>query len=78
VENIRFGADGLAAENGQRGTIQWKMPSPYVFVGGRIEADATDAKFSVSVDGKTWQTVKDNLDPVFPTVGPARYQYQLK
>lgn len=78
VENIRAGSDGLAAEDGQRGTIVWTMHSPYVFVGGRIEADGADTKFSISVDGKTWQTVQDNLDKSFSIVGPARYQYQLK
>ncbi len=30
------------------------------------------------LDGKTWQAVKDNLDKFFSTVGPARYEYQLK
>jgi hypothetical protein len=78
IENVRSGADGLAAEDGRRGTIVWNMNSPYVFVGGRIEAEGADAKFFISVDGKTWQAVKDNLDKSFSIVGPARYQYQLK
>jgi len=30
------------------------------------------------VDGKTWQTVKDNLDKSFSIVGPARYEYRLR
>jgi len=78
VENIRSGPDGLAAEEGKRGTVLWTMWSPYVFVGGRIEAEGADAKFSISVDGKTWQGVKSDLDKSFPIVGPARYEYQLK
>ena len=54
------------------------MRSPYVFVGGRFEAEGTEAKFSVSTDGKTWQRAGTSLDKFFPTVGPARYEYQLK
>jgi hypothetical protein len=77
-ENILSGSDGLAAEEGKKGTVIWTMRSPYVFVGGRLEAEGVDAKFSISVDGKTWQTVKDNLDKSFWSVNPARYQYQLK
>lgn len=78
VENIRSDADGLCAEEGKRGTIVWDMRSPYVFVGGRIEAEGDGAKFFISVDGKTWQAVKDNLDKSFPIVGPPRYHYKLK
>ncbi len=78
VENITAGSDGLAAEEGKKGTIIWTMRSPYVFVGGRLEAEGTGAKFSISVDGKTWQAVKDNLDKFFSVVGPARYEYKLK
>lgn len=78
TENIRSDSDGLAAEEGQRGTVVWNMASPYVFVGGRIEAEGAGAKFSISVDGKSWQIVKDSLDKSFPIVGPAHYRYQLK
>jgi hypothetical protein len=78
VENITSGADGLAAEEGKSGTVIWTLRSPYVFVGGRLEAESAAAQFSISVDGKTWQTVKDNPDKFFSTVGPAHYEYQLK
>ncbi|MCX7046984.1 MAG: Ig domain-containing protein, partial [Candidatus Sumerlaeota bacterium] len=78
AQNVISTADGLSAEEGKQGTVIWTMRSPYVFVGGRIEAEAADARFSISVDGKTWQTVKDNLDKSFSVVGPARYEYQLK
>ena len=79
AENVAAGPDGLAAEEGKKGAIIWTMRSPYPFVGGRIEAEGTDAKFSISVDGKTWEGVKDNnLDKFFETVGPARYEYRLK
>jgi len=78
VENVTSGADGLTAMEGKTGTIVWTIRSPYVFVGGRIEAEGADAKFSISVDGKTWQAVKNDLDKSFSIVGPARYQYQLK
>ncbi|MCX5677332.1 MAG: hypothetical protein NTX87_20300 [Planctomycetota bacterium] len=78
VENITSGSDGLAAEEGKKGTIIWTLRSPYVFVGGRLEAEGVDAQFFISADGKAWQAVKDNLDKFFPVVGPARYEYRLK
>ena len=86
VENVTAGNDGLAVEGGKKGTIIWTMRSPYVLVGGRLEAEGAGAKFSISVDGKapsagwSWQGVKDNLnlDKFFSVVGPARYQYKLK
>jgi len=78
VENIASGRDGLAAEEGKTGTVVWTMRSPYVFVGGRLEAEGAEARFSICVDGKTWQAAADNLDKFFSTVEPARYEYQLK
>jgi hypothetical protein len=54
------------------------MKSPYVFVGGRLDAVATGAKFSLSWDGTSWQPVGEDLDSFFPTGGPARYEYRLK
>jgi hypothetical protein len=78
AENITAGPDGLALVEGQQGTVIWTMRSPYVFVGGRLEAEATNAQFSFSADGKTWRKVKDNLDQCFSTVGPALYEYRLK
>src|SRR5678815_5492833 len=75
VASVTTGADGLAAEEGKTGTVIWTMRSPYVFVGGHIEAEGADVNFFISVDGKTWQTVKDNLDKSFSTVGPAHYEY---
>jgi hypothetical protein len=78
VENITAGRDGLAAEDGKKGAIVWTMRSPYPFVGGRLEAEGTGAKFFISADGKTWQGVKDNLDKFFSIVGPVRYDYKLK
>jgi hypothetical protein len=78
VENVTSGPDGLAAEEGKKGTIVWTMRSPYVFVGGRLEAEGVDAQFFISADGKAWQAVKDNLDKFFPVVGPPRYEYKLK
>ena len=78
VENITSGSDGLAAEEGKKGTIIWTLRSPYVFVGGRLEAEGVDAQFFISADGKAWQAVKDDIDKFFPVVGPARYEYRLK
>jgi hypothetical protein len=78
VENITAGNDGLAAAEGKTGTIVWTMRSPYVFVGGQLEAEGAGAKFFVSADGKTWRPVQENLDKLFSTVGPPYYQYRLK
>ncbi len=78
VENVTMKPDGLAAEEGKIGTIVWTMRSPYVFVGGRLEVEGADAKFSICSDGKTWRPAENNLDKFFPIVGPACYVYQLK
>jgi len=78
VENVRAGRDGLAAEEGKAGTIVWAIRSPYVFVGGRLEAEGVDARFALSWDGKSWKKVGGNLDGLFPPGGPARYKYQLR
>ena len=80
VENVASGPQGLAAEAGKTGTIVWTMSSPYVFVGGRIEAQGSGPRrFFVSTDGgKTWQPAGNNMNNFFSVVGPARYQYQLK
>lgn len=78
VENIDLEANELASTEGKKGTIVWTVRAPYVFVGGRIEAEGTGAKFFVSADGRVWESVTDNFDKLFPTNGPARYEYQLK
>jgi hypothetical protein len=78
AENIVAERGGLTASADKSGVIVWKMQSPYVFVGGRIDAKGTGAKFSLSWDGKAWQEVGTNLDSVFPSNGPARYGYRLK
>jgi len=79
VENIRSsGSDGLAAEDGRQGSIVWTMNSPYVFVGGRIEAEGWTRSSSSPGTERPEQAVRENLDKSFPIVGPARYQYYLK
>lgn len=78
VDHIRSAPDGLAAEDGQSGTIVWDMRSPYVFVGGRVDVEGSGPQLFIRVDGKTWQPVQEQLDKWFPSVGPARYHYQLK
>ena len=78
VENIASGSEGLAAQGGGKGTIIWTVRSPYVLVGGRLEVEGAGARFSISTDGKTWQTVKNNLDKFFSVVGPAHYEYRLR
>ncbi len=78
VENIMAGPQGLSAAEGQKGTVIWTMHSPYVYVGGHIEVDGTNAQFSVCSDGKTWQKVDGNLDKCFSSVAPAVYGYKIK
>ena len=78
VENVITGPDGLRAEEGPTGTIVWTMRSPYLFVGGRLEAEGSDVKFFLSSDGQTWRQMQDNLDKFFSIVGPPHYEYQVK
>ena len=80
AENVVSGPQGLAAVAGKTGTIVWRMSSPYVYAGGRLESQGSGARrFSVSTDGgKSWQPAGNNLNNFFSTVGPAHYQYQLK
>ena len=71
---------GVVVERGALvgGSIVWKMRSPYVFVGGRLETAGAGARFSVSFDGATWHPAGEDLDPLFPARGPARYEYRLR
>ncbi|MCU0916669.1 MAG: Ig domain-containing protein [Planctomycetes bacterium] len=78
IENVTMGPDGLAADAGKMGTIVWTMRSPYVFVGGRLEVEGAGARFFLCQEGRTWRPAPDNLDRLFPIVGPACYEYQLK
>jgi hypothetical protein len=78
VENVASIPQGLTAENGKTGTIIWTMSSPYVFVGGRIEAEGNGMKFFISQDSKSWHPAETNLDAFFPIVGAPSYRYQLK
>jgi hypothetical protein len=78
VQSIRQSDGALRADEGKTGIIVWTMSSPYVFVGGKLDAEGGGAKFSVSPDGKSWQNVDRNLDSSFPPGGQARYRYFLK
>jgi hypothetical protein len=78
VTNVRVQDGALAAEPGKTGVLVWKMRSPYVFVGGRLEVEGAGAKFALSWDGTSWQEVGANLDALFPVAGPARYEYRLR
>ena len=76
--SIRERAGDLSAEEGKTGTIVWTIASPYVFVGGMVEAEEAGARFKLSWDAKTWHDTDRNLDAFFPPDGPARYRYHLK
>ncbi|HEV3027425.1 MAG TPA: hypothetical protein VG457_07615, partial [Planctomycetota bacterium] len=51
VEGVKSDGGTLVAEAGKVGTIVWSVGSPYVFLGGKLEAEGTGAKFSISLDG---------------------------
>ena len=54
------------------------MASPYVIVGGRLDARG-EAKAFISFDRKKWEPVTGNdVDSQFPRGGKARYRYWLK
>lgn len=78
VDGVRLDGNALAAEPGKTGTIVWTMKSPYVYVGGKIEAAGAGATFAISWDGKTWTDVGPDLDQHFKSDLPPRYQYQLR
>src|SRR5436305_708926 len=79
IENVVSGPEGLAAKNGQTGTVVWKITSPYAFVGGHLETDGSGARFAVSSDGPKWtDIVGSNFDKFFPLDGNPYYQYQLR
>jgi hypothetical protein len=78
VDGVRLDGNALVAEPGKTGTIVWTMKSPYVYVGGKVEAVGTGATFALSWDGKTWMEVGPDLDKLFLSDLPPRYQYQLR
>jgi hypothetical protein len=79
AENIKSGADGLAAEEGKTATVVWMIRAPYVLVGGKLEVDGRDAKLAFSPDGKSWTDVAgDNFGKFFLTNKDPLYAYQLR
>jgi hypothetical protein len=78
VTDVAVERGGLVAGAGKTGSVVWRMRSPYVFVGGRLETAGAGAKFFVSWDGSTWHPAGESFDPLFPAQGPARYDYRLK
>ena len=52
--------------------------SPMCSSAARLEVEGTGAKFEISWDGKTWESVGADLDALFPPDGPARYAYHLR
>jgi len=77
MEGIKQTEDGLIAAGGM-GTIIWRIHCPYVIVGGRLEVEGSGVAFAVSTDGKSWQSVSQNLDEAFPANGEAQYEYYLR
>jgi hypothetical protein len=77
VEGVVADSGGLSAEQGKTGTIIWTLRCPYPFVGGKLQSEGTGAKFAVSIDGKSWSDVGENLDPALAGKSPC-YQYKLR
>jgi hypothetical protein len=74
VEGVKSSPSGLS-----EGTITWTMQSPYVMVGGRIQAEGQGAEFSVSFDGKTWEPADASFDKKFAfSNGKGKYSYRLR
>ncbi len=78
VEGIQASRGELTAADGKAGAIVWIVRSPYVLVGGGLEAEGSGAKFSLSWDGKSWMEAGHDLARFFPPDGPARYEYRLR
>lgn len=80
TEDVKVEGGTLVPEAGKTAVIIWRMRSPYVFVGGKLDVEGTGTKFSLSWDGAKWHEVGDNLDGMFhfPHKGDARYEYHLK
>jgi len=78
ARSIRESDGSLITEEGKTGTVVWTMSSPYIFVGGKLDAGGTGARFKLSWDGKSWYDTNGDLDKLFPPDGPARYRYYLK
>jgi hypothetical protein len=78
MDGLRVRPGEIAAEEGKTGVVVWKMRSPYVFVGGELRTEGEGARLWVSWDGSAWRETERNLDPLFPSDGPARYEYWIK
>jgi len=78
VEGVQEKEGEISAETGKTGTVVWTIKTPYVIVGGKIDAEGSGAKFAISADGKKWDDVQDSLDKFFAPNSPARYEYRVK
>lgn len=78
VEAITSGEGELKPEADKTGEVVWTIRSPYVIVGGHLDAQGSGAKFEISWDGKSWESTGTNLDAFFPSVGTPRYAYHLR
>lgn len=78
LDNIKSTPDGLVAADGNSTSVTWRIRAPYVFVGGKIEADAPGAKFAFSADGKSYTDIAgNNFDTFFRTNKTPLYEYIL-
>src|SRR5205807_2126263 len=69
IEDIQASPGELTPAKGKAGAVVWIVRSPYVLVGGRLEVEASGAKFFLSWDGKSWTEAGPDLDKLFPPDG---------
>jgi hypothetical protein len=65
TENLEAGANGLQASDPQvHSLVQYRIASPYVMVGARLEAtvEAQHLKVELSLDGQTWTPILSGED----------------
>ncbi len=78
IESIRDEDGRLLADGGKTGIVVWSISSPYVLVGGSLQAEGSGFEFQLSFDGRAWHDVDRDLDKLFPPNGPARYRYFVR
>jgi hypothetical protein len=79
IENIKTTPEGLMAEDGKVGIVVWTIRTPYVLVGGKVDAEARGAELSFQPEGKMWTVVsQDSLDKYLRANANPLYEYKLR
>jgi hypothetical protein len=77
-KDVRRRGASLTTEKGKEGFIVWKIATPYVIVGGRLESKGEGLVWHVSRDGRNWLPAARDLDPFFERKGEPCYAYYLR